>query len=293
MTQGFPWPNGARCAAAVTFDIDLDSPLHYHLPADAHRRVGCQSLLRYDIVGVRRLLELYERIGVRQTFFVPGWCVKEYPDVARSIHSAGHELAAHGYMHEIAHELTPQRERELLARTLDVYERTIGERPRGWRGPLYTFTDVTARLLADEGFLWDSTLMSDDRPYLLKTEAGELIELPIDMAMDDGYQTMNVPELEYVSPQRAPKRAMEVFRAEFEAAYAGGGLWIAVFHPFVSARASRIAEIEGLFGDMLKRGDVWIAPLGEIAAHVRRKVDDGLDIRVDALPYYTRALDAI
>ena len=66
-----PWPDGAACAAAVTFDVDSDSILHLEHPDDGHRRVGAQSWLRYDQVAVPRIVELFARLGLRQTFFVP------------------------------------------------------------------------------------------------------------------------------------------------------------------------------------------------------------------------------
>jgi peptidoglycan/xylan/chitin deacetylase (PgdA/CDA1 family) len=234
---------------------------------------------------------MYECAGVRQTFFMPGWCVENYPDMARSIVAGGHEIAAHGYLHEFAHGLSPEEERALLTRTLEAFERVVGVRPRGWRGPMYTFSDVTGELLAEHGFEYDSSLMGDDAPYLLDVGAGEIVELPVDVANDDGFQYMNVIDLDYISPQRAPARAMEVYRAEFAAMHAIGGLWVAVLHPFASARPSRAAELEKLVVELSERDDVWLAPLGEIAAHVREVQERSGSVRVERLPFYTGPLE--
>jgi peptidoglycan/xylan/chitin deacetylase (PgdA/CDA1 family) len=146
------WPDGARCAAAVTFDVDCDSILHLDRPTQGYRRVGTQSWLRYDEVAVPAILDLYERLGLKQTFFVPGWCVERYPDLVRQIIEAGHELAAHGYQHELAHELDPARERALMERAIEAMVQASDRRPRGWRGPLYSFSDRTAEFLVEEGF---------------------------------------------------------------------------------------------------------------------------------------------
>jgi hypothetical protein len=95
-------------------------------------------------------------------------------------------------------------------------------------------------------------------------------------------------ELEYLMPIRAPARAMEVFRAELEAAYQYGGHWVAMWHPFVSGRLSRAVEVARLIEDMRARGDVWIASLKAIAEHIRSVVDAGTFMpRVDRVPYYT------
>jgi hypothetical protein len=65
------------------------------------------------------------------------------------------------------------------------------------------------------------------------------------------------------------------------------GLWIAVWHPFVSGRLARCDRIAGMIGYMQKKGGVWFATLEEIARHVRKTIDEGGHTpRVDRLPYY-------
>ncbi len=67
-----PWPNGAKCAACITFDMDADSLVHLAHPEDGHSRVAAISMLRYGPeVGVPRIVESYRQLGLRQTFFVP------------------------------------------------------------------------------------------------------------------------------------------------------------------------------------------------------------------------------
>ncbi len=68
-----PWPNGARCAAAVTFDVDSDSLLHIEHGDRAPELVATASWLRYDEIAVPRILDLYRRLELRQTFFYPAW----------------------------------------------------------------------------------------------------------------------------------------------------------------------------------------------------------------------------
>jgi peptidoglycan-N-acetylglucosamine deacetylase len=280
-----PWPHGATCAAAVTFDVDSDSILRLEHPGDAHRRVGAQSWLRYDQVAVPRIVALFERLGLRQTFFVPSWCAERYPQVVEAIAAGGHEVAAHGYLHELAHTLEPDRERELIHRSADILERVAGRRPRGWRGPLYTFSDRTAEFLAAEGYAYHSGLMGDDVPYVLSTAAGEIVELPVDWANDDWPQFANTMDLDWRTPTRSPERGYEVFEAELDAALAYGGLWIAVWHPFVSGRPARLRRLEGLIERARERG-AWFAPLEEIAAHVDELRCSGRwSPRVERLPY--------
>ncbi len=64
------WPNGARCAAAVTFDLDADSILHIARPETADTYVSTQSLLRYGaVISIPRICRVFRDLGLRQTFF--------------------------------------------------------------------------------------------------------------------------------------------------------------------------------------------------------------------------------
>jgi hypothetical protein len=86
----------------------------------------------------------------------------------------------------------------------------------------------------------------------------------------------------------SPDRAMETFMAEFEAMRTvGGGLWIGVWHPFVSGRLSRWLRIEKMIEYMLGTGEVWFARLEDIATHIQTLRKNGAyEARVDKLPYY-------
>ncbi len=285
-----PWPNGARCAVAITFDMDADSLLHIEHPKTSLSKISAMSMLRYGPeVGVPRILDGYKRFGLRQTFFIPAWCIEQYPKTVEAIVDGGHEVGFHGYIHEAPNSLSHDDERYWLERSIEVIERFTGKRPRGNRSPLYHFSDNTANLLIDHGFLYDSSLMGDDIPYLLKTGAGDLVELPTHWGVDDWPPYVHSLELDYVMQVMSPTRAMEGFLEEFEAAYEAGALWIGVWHPFVSGRLSRWRQVEKLIEDMIGRGDVWIAPLEEIAHHIIACRDNGdYQPRIDRLPYYDK-----
>ena len=281
------WPEGKRCAVGITFDVDSDSQLHLSLP-DAHRRLDAQSWGRYDEIAVPRIVNMFRELGLRQTFFMPGWCIEHYPRVAAAIVEGEQELAIHGYLHELSHELTPEHEEELLGRIIAAAEAASGIRPLGWRAPLYSFSSSSPEILARAGLVYDSSLMGDDVPYVLDSAGGELVELPVDTSADDWAQYVQSFDYEYLMPVRSPERAFEVFEAELDTALELGGMWIAVWHPFVSGRPSRLRRLRVLLERLLERGDVWITSLGEIAGHVRELERTGAwTPRRERVPYYT------
>ncbi|MDH3473619.1 MAG: polysaccharide deacetylase [Rhodospirillales bacterium] len=284
------WPNGAKCAVCITFDMDADSILHLEHPNDAMSRVSALSMLRYGPeVAVPRIVETYKRFDIRQTFFVPAWCIEQYPQAVEAMVSGGHEVGHHGYIHENPTGAGRDVEAYWLGRGIEVIEKYTGRRPRGWRAPLYNFSDNSADLLIEQGFLYDASLMGDDVPYVLKTGKGELIELPSYWGMDDWPQFVHSMDLDYMMPIQSPQRGIEVFKEEFDAMWEHGGLWVGVWHPFATGRLARWRQVEKLIEYMLDKGEVWFAPMEEIASHVRACIDDGsYKPRVDRLPYYDK-----
>ena len=288
-----PWPNGAKCAVAFTFDMDADSFLHLVHPKDSYRRVAAMSELQYGPkVGVPRILDLYERYDLKQTFYIPAWCIEQYPDTVDAIVKAGHEIGHHGYLHEHPNERPLEEERYWLQRSIEVIESHTGKRPRGYRAPLYKFSENTLDLLLEEGFTYDASLMGDDVPYLVESNKGNLVELPSYWGLDDWPPYVHMSDIDFMMPIKAPSEAIIAFRDEFDAAWENGGLWVGVWHPFVTGRLARLRAVEGLLKYMLEKGDVWIASMEEIASYVRTVTDSGeYTPRVDALPYYRESVD--
>lgn len=288
ITNPVPWPNGAKCACCLTFDMDADSLIHVAHPADGHKRVSALSMLKYGPeVGVPRIVQTYRELELCQTFFIPAWCIERYPAAVDAILEDGHEIAHHGYIHEHPNELSDADEAHWLDRGIEIIESATGKRPRGFRAPLYNFSHRTADLLLDRGFRYDASLMGDDQPYVLETEKRRLIELPSHWGMDDWPQFVQSTDLDYMMPVRAPHAGFEIFRQEFEAAYTYGGLWVPVLHPFATGRLARWKVVREFLESVINRGDVWFAPMEAIAEHVARISENGEYCpRVDHLPYY-------
>ena len=283
-----PWPNGAKCAVCFSWDLDADSLLHISRPLEADTFLSTQSTLRYGpFVSAPRICGAFKAYGLKQTFFVPAWCVERYPAAIERILEDGHEIGHHGYLHEQPNRLSRDDERYWFERALKSYERTFGIRPKGYRAPLNEFSKNTLDLLVEYGFDYDSSLMGDDVPYLIDNGKGDVVELPQYIANDDWPQFMHSWDLNYQMPINAPGRAKELYLSEFDVAWeSGGGLWMSVWHPFLGGRPARIKMMVEMIEHMLARGDVWFAPLGEIAAHARRVGTDGSFVmRRDRLPY--------
>jgi peptidoglycan/xylan/chitin deacetylase (PgdA/CDA1 family) len=287
-----PWPGGAKCAVSLTFDIDTDSFLHLEYHKRVPDMVASTSWVRYDEVAVSRLLRIYQAFDIRQTFFFPAWCMENYGHLVEQILKGNHEIAHHGYLHENPNQLTREDESSWLDRGIEVIEQMTGRRPRGYRAPVYNFSRHTADLLAERAFLYDASLMADDIPYVLESSAGDVIELPSHWALDDWPQFAHNIELKYMMSIRSPEEAFAVYESEFESAYRNGGMLVGVWHPWLTARLARADRLVEFIRHILHKGDVWIAPMEEIARHVSGLRVSGSEIRRVRMPYYSIPIDA-
>ncbi|MEV6848812.1 polysaccharide deacetylase [Actinoplanes sp. NPDC051411] len=264
------WPPGFTGAAAFTFDVDAESAILWNAPHNADRMSVISHQAYGPLVGVPRLLGLLERHRIRSTFFVPGYTAERYPQTVRAIAAAGHEICHHGYLHEQPTGLTPAQEIEALDRGLDALRRTAGVTPAGYRAPMWDLSWRTPALLAERGFLYDSSLMDADEPYELRVDSSRsLVEIPIQWSLDDWEQFCYLPDISGSGLIETPAKARELWQAEFDALREAGGCWVMTNHPFLTGRPSRARELGRLMEHVTSHADVWVATLGEIAGHVR------------------------
>ncbi|MGH1441132.1 MAG: polysaccharide deacetylase family protein [Cellvibrionaceae bacterium] len=281
------WPNGAQCACAITFDIDADSLIHISKPNDGYNRLYPISMGQYGPkVAIPRILDTYKRLGLKQSFFIPGWCIETYPDTVDAILKEGHEIGHHGYLHEDPTEHSHEEQVYWFERALETHQKFTGQHPKGYRAPVYNMTQGVIDLLIKHGFDYDSSLMGDDIPYILQTQQGSLVEVPVHWGTDDWPTFAHYPEIGYMMPVQAPSKGLNTFWEEFESQYEAGGLWVGIWHPFLSGRLARWNKVEAWLENILSTKNVWFASLGEIAAYVRNLEQTSQSVRVDQLPYY-------
>ncbi|MDT0550389.1 polysaccharide deacetylase family protein, partial [Streptomyces lonegramiae] len=209
---------------------------------------------------------------VPATFFVPGYTAHRHPEPIRSIAAAGHEIAHPGYLHESLVGVDEQTEREILDRGLRALQEGVGVTPVGYRAPMWEMNWHTPKLLAEFGFLYDSTLMDSDHPYELAVDdQSALVELPVSWALDDWQQYCFVPDFSGTGLIETPAKAIELWRAELDAMRDVGGAWILTNHPFLSGRPGRAAALREFIAEVCAMDDVWVAGMAEIAGYVREQ----------------------
>ena len=279
------WPNGARVAVGLSFDVDN---------ATATLSTGN---LDYEILsrgeygavdGLPRLLRMLDRQQVPASFFIPAASAVLHPEMIKQImaprsassvsstfalgatadRSVAHEIGVHGWIHERLPLMNDEKEEQrLLDLSIETLTKMTGKRPVGYRAPSWKFSRWTMGQVKAAGFLYDSSLMASDDAYelLLDGTPTGVVELPIERILDDApYFGSNAD-----GSNPSVGDVYEVFQAEFDVAYEEGGLFLLTMHPHIMGHRSRTAMLEKLVQYIKGRPGVWFATHEQIANHVK------------------------
>jgi len=266
------WPNGARVAVLLSFDVDNETvALRYGEPT-----VGSLSQAQYGArVGLQRIVDLLDAHKIPATFFIPSVSLDLTPAMAGVIKKSGrHEIGVHGWIHETNATLPDSIERRLLKKAISELTAATGVKPTGYRAPSWNFSANTLSILRDLGFRYESSLMADDRPYELNQNGRPtgLVEIPVEWILDDA--PLFDPRGDRYSP---PRDVAQVWIDEFDRAYKEGTMLVLTMHPHISGHRSRIVALELLIAHIESKapGKVWWATHGEAAEYVRKQAGLG------------------
>jgi peptidoglycan/xylan/chitin deacetylase (PgdA/CDA1 family) len=266
------WPNGARVAVLLSFDVDNETvALRYGEPTP-----GSLSQTQYGArVGLERIVNLLDAHKIPATFFIPSVSLALTPSMAGVIKKSGrHEFGVHGWIHEMNSTLPDSVERRLLKKALAELTTLTGTKPTGYRAPSWNFSPNTLSILRDMGFRYESSLMADDRPYelLQNGKPTGIVEIPVEWILDDA-PLFDPRGVSY----SAPRDVARVWMDEFDKAYDEGTMLVLTMHPHISGHRSRIIALEQLIAHIESKGagKVWWTTHGEAAEYARKQAGLG------------------
>jgi peptidoglycan/xylan/chitin deacetylase (PgdA/CDA1 family) len=231
-------------------------------------------------VGVGRILRVLSENDVQATFFVPGHTAESVPDAVRAIAWHGHEIGAHGYLHEVPSSLSREQEIAVLERAERALERITKQRPQGYRAPAWDLSPATIELLEARGYVYDSSLMSDDfTPFRARKgdvvgedgaivwgRESNVIEFPVAWELDD------FPYFAFVSRHnpglRNPNDVFDIWLQEFDFCAAQKGVFTLTMHPQVIGRGPRVRMLDRLIKAIKKKPGVRFVTMGAAAQGV-------------------------
>ena len=242
-------------------------------------------------VGSPRLLKMFERMGIKTTWFIPGHSIETFPAQMKAVADAGHEIGIHGYSHENPIAMTPAQEEAVLDKCIALVEQLSGKRPTGYVAPWWEFSKVTNELLVKKGIKYDHSLMHNDfSPYYVRvgdswtpidyskkphewmvplqrgSETG-LIEIPANWYLDDLPPMMFIKKSPNSHGFVNPRDIEQMWRDQFDWVYRE--MDYAVFpitiHPDVAGRPQVLLMLERLFAYINSHPGVRFVTMDEMA----------------------------
>ncbi len=143
--------------------------------------------------NTRRILDLLETRSLKATFFILGWVAYRQSQLVKEIQQKGHEIACHGFSHQLIYAIGPDRFREDIRKAKKVLEDITGTAVHGYRAPSYSITRKSLwalDVLVEEGFSYDSSIFpifhdiygipgAERFVHEIQTGSGKLTEFPI------------------------------------------------------------------------------------------------------------------
>ncbi|UZE50178.1 polysaccharide deacetylase family protein [Rhodopseudomonas sp. P2A-2r] len=267
----FRWPNGARIGIVFNLAYEAWSPGKApgigpmgNVLQPGFFDTNAHSWASYGAVrGIQRLIRIAAANGVRTSIMVNGVLAETHPGVLKELHAAGHEIVVHSYgMDVIPVYFDEAGEVANIRRTTDLISAVTGEKPRGWISPRGTGSPISARLLAQEGYVWFGDCNDDDLPSIIEHGGARIVGIPL---------TMDVNDLPHsIRYGNAPAALVEQFKAILDnapRADAAPFMLDVTAHTHVYGRPAGAWAYDAMIKLAKARDDVWIGTRMEIAEY--------------------------
>ena len=190
-TQPF-WPDNARIVISISMQFETGAqprsgagspfpsidPKYPDLPVQKWYDYGFKE-------GIPRLLDMWDRVGVKVTSHMVGQAVERHPELAKEIVDRGHEAAAHGQTWEPQYSMTPDQERAGYQASIDTIQRVTGTRPVGFNAFWLRGTPETLTILQDLGFIYHIDDISRDEPFTVTVKHRPFVVVPYTIRNND------------------------------------------------------------------------------------------------------------
>ncbi|KAG7294109.1 hypothetical protein NEMBOFW57_004173 [Staphylotrichum longicolle] len=241
-----PWP--APYKAAISFTMDNLGEAQDVLKNAWPHPIGTHPAVTTQLP---RMLTLLAKYGVRATYFAEAWSLGVYPSAVKALTEAGHEVAWHGYQHEVWSGLDEEQERESFRKSWEAARRE-GVEYVGFRPPGGGVNERTWGLLKEYGVGYVSPLG--------EFGVGEegVVVLPFEWRAVDAFWYME----KFAGIRKGHGERDEVLSP-------------GEFKTWLMGKIEEVTSEEkfGVMEDVLKRisedGEIWVAPCQEVAAWVR------------------------
>ncbi|MCE0507309.1 polysaccharide deacetylase family protein [Roseivivax sp. GX 12232] len=265
------WPEGRRIA--VIFNLAYEAwsegatsgvgPMG-NLLADGLFDPNADCYGRYNAThGIPRLVSILERHGIPASLMTSGLVASDHPQTLRDFAAAGHDIVAHGFAQDMVFPTLSAGEAEhSIVETTARIEAALGQRPAGWISPRVTSGPSVQHRLAELGYAWHGDVIDDDRPYVQRFGASNILAIPMSVEFNDLPHAMRFG--------RTPGQFVELFGTALEGIkrQPPETIILDVFaHGHCYGRPAAAWAIDEIARLCNADRDLWLTTRSEIAAH--------------------------
>lgn len=267
------WPGGARLAVSISLMFESGGqeaevhggPLSTIPMAAGHRDLPTETYFEYGVrEGIPRLLDVFDKTGVKVTSFVIGKAAERRPDVLRLIAQGGHECAAHGATWVPQYAMPREEERRFIASGAKIIEDITGRRPIGYNCQALRRSENTLSILTELGFRYHIDDVSADVPFVTTVEGRALAVVPYTLHLNDLVQY----ELHHWTPDMYESALRAEFSALYEEAASTRRMMVISCHDRIAGRPMRARALERFIRWAQTHDRVWFPTKAELAAIV-------------------------
>ena len=277
--QPLVWPDNKRLAIILTINMEYWDPVqasdkpYYpggpgivggNLPGNVYDNPNFTWREYGQRVGVWRMLDLFDAEGVQASCTMNAKMAVERRAVVDAAIERGWEIVPHNYVQDellTDYMFDEAKERDVIRRTLDIYERTVGKPAKGWLSSSLRSTLNTIDILAEEGLYFITDLLNDDQPYMVRTRSGN--------PMVSVSYTSEVNDFSFLRQGLTVETGFAMFKEQFDWLYeesATSGRFMNIgLHPHVIGQPFRIRALRDFIRYAKSFDGVWFANREEIA----------------------------
>jgi allantoinase len=262
------WPGGARVAVWVCPNIEhyefLPGPVRVR---DPWPRCPHPDVLGYGLkdfgnrVGVWRIFETMDRIGIRCTVSLNLGNPEHYPEIFEACERRSWDYMCHGiYNTQYLWGYSEKEERAFIADCVETFRRLTGRPLEGWFSPAASHTPNTPDLVAAAGIRYFCDFYHDDQPFPVRVKSGQLITIPYQMDLNDAVLHSGSGEGEEFE-----RIATDMFDTLYAEGETHGRVLCVAIHPYISGRPHRLKYVERVLDRLTRHAGVWMTTGREIA----------------------------
>ena len=269
--QPVTWPGGAKLALWINVGLQF-YPLNQQgkpFAVPGGMTMPYPDLRHFSLrdygnrVGIFRFLQAFDRCGIKPGVAINTELAERAPYLLQRICERGDEILCHGWNMDSLHYggQAIEEEAELVERSLALLRQLSGQAVEGWISPARNESENTPELLAKNGIRYFCDWVNDDMPYGFRTDAGDLVAMPLSNELEDRFVLMN----NLHSEQSWLEQVCDACDFLLQEAETGGGRILGLnLHPWMLGQPHRIGKLEQALEYIMSQTGVWSAPPGEI-----------------------------